>query len=261
MAKKLNKVLGVDFGSQFIKIAEISQQGGRPAVTALGIAQTPEGAVDHMGISDDAGAALSSVLKQLAASSGSGSPDVVASIAGTGSVLVRTLEVPAMSKDELKKHMDWEITRNVPFAEPDPVSAYEVYESEAGAQNVDVVMAIAPPSKVSNLSQLVKKSGKKAAAFDVEPLALARLLATSGRADLAGKTVCVVEIGHKTTAINMYEDGQLLMPRQVPIGGELFTRAISEGLNVSMEEAEDIKINKAKIIDAAASAPVAGGGD
>jgi len=44
--------------------------------------------------------------------------------------------------------------------------------------------------------------------------------------------------GHKTTSINIYRNGKLLMPRQIPIGGEMFTRAIADGLGISMAEAE-----------------------
>ena len=240
MAKKLSSVLGVDIGSQTIKIAEVKLQGGRPTVTALGIAQTPEGAVDHIGIHDYD--SVSAVLKQLCGSAGASVGDVVISVAGQGSVLVRTLEVPSMSEAELKQHMDWEITRNIPFAESTVVSDYKAFPPTPGnPQNMDVVMAIAPQSAVDSLISLVKKSGRKPAAIDVEPLGMARTVATAYSSELAGKSVCVVDIGHKTTAINVYKDGKLLMPRQVPIGGEMMTKAIADNLGVSFDEAEHIK--------------------
>ncbi|MBS1712858.1 MAG: type IV pilus assembly protein PilM [Armatimonadetes bacterium] len=240
MAKKLSSVLGVDIGSQTIKIAEVKLQGGRPTVTALGLAQTPDGAVDHIGIHDYD--SVSNVLKQLCGSAGASVGDVVISVAGQGAVLVRTLEVPAMSDAELKQHMDWEITRNIPFAESTVVSDYKAFPpAPNNPQNMDVVMAIAPQSAVDSLISLVKKSGRKPAAIDVEPLGMARTVATAYSSELAGKSVCVVDIGHKTTAINVYRDGKLLMPRQVPIGGEMMTKAIADGLGVSFDEAEHIK--------------------
>lgn len=246
MAKKLSSVLGVDIGSQTIKVAEVKLQGGRPTVTALGMAQTPEGAVDHIGIHDPE--SVGSVLKQLCSSTGATVGDVVVSIAGQGSVLVRTLEVPSMNDSELKQHMDWEITRNIPFAESTVVSDYKAFPPEAGnAQNMDVVMAIAPQSAVDGLINLVKKTGRKPAAIDVEPLGIARTLVTSYANDFPGKSVCVVDIGHKTTAINVYKDGKLMMPRQVPIGGEMMTRAIADGLGVSFEEAERLKSDVVEI--------------
>jgi len=246
MAKKLSAVLGVDIGSQTIKVAEIKLQGGKPTVTALGMAQTPPGAVDHIGIHDPDG--VSNVLKQLCASTGASVGDVVVSIAGQGSVLVRTLEVPNMNDSELKQHMDWEITRNIPFAESTVVSDYKAFPaSGVNTQNMDVVMAISPQSAIDTMISLVKKSGRKPAAIDVEPLGIARALDTSYHNDLLGKSVCVVDIGHKTTSINVYKDGKLLMPRQVPIGGEMMSRAIVEGMGVSFEEAERLKADVAEI--------------
>jgi Tfp pilus assembly PilM family ATPase len=52
MAKRYSSVLGVDIGSQNIKVTEVKMQGKNPAVTAWGMAQTPQGAVDHNGIHD-----------------------------------------------------------------------------------------------------------------------------------------------------------------------------------------------------------------
>ncbi|MBS1723523.1 MAG: type IV pilus assembly protein PilM [Armatimonadetes bacterium] len=246
MAKKLSSVLGVDIGSQNIKIAEVKVTGGKPTVTALGMALTPEGAVDHIGIHDPD--SVGNILKQLCSSTGATVSDVVVSIAGQGSVLVRTLEVPAMNDSELKQHMDWEITRNIPFAESTVVSDYKAFPpSPNNPQNMDVVMAISPQSAIDSIVSMVKKTGRKPAAIDVEPLGIARSLQTSYGDSFAGRSVCVIHIGHKTTAINVYKDGKLMMPRQVPIGGEMMTRAISDGLGVSSEEAERLKTDVASV--------------
>lgn len=255
MAKKLNNALGVDIGSQTIKIAEIRMQGNAPTVTAFGSAPTPEGAVDHVGIHDPD--SVGAALKSLIASTGAGAGDVVASIAGQGAVLVRTLEVPAMSESELKQHMEWEITRNIPFAESTVESDFKAFQPEpTNPQNMDVVMAIAPRSAVDTLVATIKKAGKKPAAIDVEPLGIARVLATGGGSRLAGKTVCVVHVGHKSTAINIYRDGKLLMPRTVPIGGEMTTRAIADNLGTTIDEAEALKRTEGEIpAGAAAGAP------
>lgn len=253
MAKKLSSAIGVDLGSRYIKVAEVKLQGRQPVVTALGIAETPEGTIDHMGVHDPK--TVGSALKQLLASSGCTSTDVVLSLAGQGSVLVRTLEVPTMNDGELKQHMDWEITRNIPFSESTVVSDYKAFPpDQPGATNMDVVMAIAPQSVVDMMVDLLKAAGKKAGAFDVEPLGLARCLKVGYDAELAGQTVCVVEVGHKTTAINIYKDGRLLMPRQVPVGGEMITRSLADGLAVGLDEAEDIKRSRARI-PASASQP------
>lgn len=266
MAKKLTSALGIDIGSRKIKLAELRAQGRDAAITAIGMIDTPEGAVDHTGVynPDAVGAAIKALVAETGASVG----QAVVSIQGQSSVLVRTLEVPRMNSNELKDHMEWEMNRNNPFAEANPVRDFAPLADEnPNSPNMDVVMAIASPSAVDTIIQCVKKAGKQCARIDVEPLGLARSLVTSHEGDYNGQTVCVVNIGHKTTSINIYRDGKLLMPRQVPVGGEMFTRAIADGLGVSMEEAEQMKVDKADVTNISVAAPQAfdnpfgGGGD
>lgn len=246
MAKKVSSVLGIDIGSKQIKIAEVKMQGRDAAITALGFAPTPSGAADHTGVYDVE--AIGAVIKELISSTGATVPHVVISVAGQASVLVRTVEVPRMKDDELKKHMEWEVARNIPFAETTVQSDFRAIEPEdAAAQNMDVVMAISPQSAIDTLAAIIKRSGKTPYAIDVEPLSIGRSLEQSYAADLHEKTVCVVEIGHKSTSINMYRKGYLLMPRQVPIGGENFTRAIADGLAMDFDAAEEMKMAKAAI--------------
>ncbi len=239
MARKLTSVLGIDIGSSKIKVCEIKTQGREPVVTALGIADTPEGAVDHTGIFNPD--AVGEALKKAISDAGISTGFAVVTLAGQASVLVRTLEVPKMNPAELKDHMQWEINRNIPFAESTIVSDFKPLGGEdPNAQNMDVVMAIAPQSAVDTIIQATKKAGKNTEAIDVEPLSLARTL-RQNYDEGADKTVCLVEVGHKTTSINIYHGAKLLMPRQVPMGGELFTRAIADAMGVGIEEAEHLK--------------------
>jgi len=253
MAKKLSSVLGVDIGSQSIKICEIRSQGKEPVVTALGIIDTPEGAVDHTGVynSDAVGSALKQVLSQ----SGASVSQVVVSIAGQASVLVRTLEVPKMNPAELKEHMQWEINRNIPFAESTIVSDFRpLGGDDPNSPNMDVVMAIAPQSAIDTIMACVKKAGRSTSAIDVEPLSIARSIHRSYEDILGDKTVCVVDIGHKTTCINIYHGDRLLMPRQVPVGGELFTKALADTFSMSVDDAEALKLEHVKIPEWAGTA-------
>lgn len=250
MAKKLTSVLGVDIGSQQIKIAEIKMQGREPAVTALGIAATPENTVDHTGVYDVD--QIAHVIKDLAHASGATVNQVVVSVAGQASVLVRTVEVPRQEPAELKEHMQWEVQRNVPFAESTIQSDFKAIPlADPASQNQDVIMAISPQSAIDTLVDIVKKAGKTVGAIDVEPLGLARAFKMAYGSEFDSKTVCIVDVGHKTTAINVYRDGYLMLPRQVPLGGENFTRSIADQLQVSMEEAESIKTTRANIPESA----------
>ena len=70
MAKKLSTVIGVDIGSRKIKVAELRAQGREPMISALGMIDTPEGAVDHTGVynAEAVGIALKQAITQSGAS-------------------------------------------------------------------------------------------------------------------------------------------------------------------------------------------------
>lgn len=257
MAKRLTQALGVDIGTQSIKVAVVRLGRDGATVSALGKGATPENAVDHTGIYDPAtlGAALRGVL----AESGIGAKDVIFSITGQSAVVVRNLEVPRMSDKELSEHMQWEIQRNIPFAESTVVSDFRPVENPAldGTQNMEVVMAVSPQSAIDMVLDLLRAAGCKPAAIDVEPLGLGRVIRSCHPHDLGAKRVCLVNMGHSSTAINMYRSGVLSFPRTVPIGGSMLTQAISDSMGVTIDEAEHMKISQASIPDA--SSPAAGG--
>jgi len=240
MAKRLNQALGVDIGTQSIKIAAV-RMAGAPSVTALGMASTPSGTCDHTGIFDPK--ALGAALRALIAETGVGVKDVIFCLNGQSSVVVRNLEVPKMSDAELRDHMAWEIQRNIPFAESTVVSDYRAIPNPNldATQNMEVVMAVSPQSAVETVVELIRGAGCKPAAIDVEPLGLGRVLLMSHPSDLATKNICVVHVGHSVTGINMYRQGILAFPRTIPLGSSLWTKAISDTLGVSWENAEGLK--------------------
>lgn len=144
--------------------------------------------------------------------------------------------------------MQWEINRNIPFAESNVLSDYKQLEDEdPNSPNMEVVMAISPQSAIDTVIACVKKAGRQVAAIDVQALSIARSLKVSYDDVYLDKTVCIVDVGHLTTSINIYKNGRLLLPRQVPVGGEMFTKAIADAMSVGMEEAELLKQQKCHV--------------
>ena len=249
MAKKLSSVLGIDIGSHSIKVAEVKTSGNSATVTAIGVVPTPEGAVDYSGVynSDEVGKALSEALK----AAGVTSTSAVVTIAGQQSVLVRVLPVPRMDVDkELQSHMEWEISKNIPFAETTIQSDYKVIEGgDPNSAEMEVVMAMAPQSAIDTIVDCIKKAGRKPYAIDVEPLGLARSMKSSFPQWANENGVCIVDIGHSTTSINIYDQGNLVLPRPVPGGGEMITRALADAKQIGVQEAEDYKVGTFTISD------------
>ena len=120
-------------------------------------------------------------------------------------------------------------------------------------------MAMAPQSAIDTIIDCIKRAGKKPVAIDVEPLGLARSVATSYPELASEHGIVIVDIGHSTTSINVYERNNLVLPRPVPGGGEMVTRAIADAMQTGVQEAEDYKCSSFSVPETAA--PGGGGSD
>jgi len=247
MAKQPSVAVGVDIGTRFIKVAEV-RAGKPPVLTNVGIAPTPEGAVDAGGILDKN--AVATTLKRLLSDTGISTKQAVFSLAGQNAVVVRILEVPRMNPVELRSHMDWEIQRNIPFADTRVQSAYEIIHrpgEDPQDPNMEVVLAVAQQDAVDGLVDIADKTGLEPYAIDVEPLALGRSLVLS-QPDMQHGAVVVINLGASATSIDIYDRGLLSFPRILPTGGDMMTRAVAERLMLPEAEAEQLKVQLAEVL-------------
>jgi type IV pilus assembly protein PilM len=247
MAKPLSAAIGIDVGSHNIKIAELRAGRDRHALTAMAVVESPAEGVDQNGIFEPG--AVAAAIKQAMAQSGISVKQAVIGISGQSSVVVRMLEVPKMTPAELKEHMEWEIQRNIPFAETAIVSDYAKIPDPTqppDAQQEDVVLAVAPQSAIDTIVAVLFGAGLDPIGIDVHPMALSRMLSLDDPGE--GSPVMIVDIGGGFTSIDVFRQGTLSFPRVLPIGGDTFSHAIAEALGIPMEEAEQLKREKGEVL-------------
>jgi len=253
-------LIGIDIGSQQIKIAELRPGKTGLTVTALGIGPTPIGVVQNNIITDPA--AMGTAIKQLMRESGITVKRAVGCITGQNAIVIRIIEVPRMTDAELKETMKWEVERHVPFAPSETVLDYQPLvprsPEAASGPNMEVLLAVAQQDAVSNYIDTLFAAGLDPIAIDIEPLAISRAVldladgrpvarpqAPVGEPAFADggfeETVAIVNIGAANTDIAIFQGGQLTFPRSLPLAGDSLTRAIAEALQYTMEQAERVK--------------------
>jgi type IV pilus assembly protein PilM len=235
--------VGLDIGSNLIKVIEARGGNGRIEVVALGVDSTPQEAFDN-GVIVDA-QLLGKAVKDLLKKSGIGSNQVISSASSSASVVVRVIDVPKMNPAELAETMKWEMERQVPFAMSEVIMDYQPVERPEGVAdgaNMEVVLAVAQQDFIDRHVEVLQAAGLKPKYIDVEPLAAGRALLEIGGANHpAGYTVAIVNIGANNTDISIFRDKLLSFPRTLPLGGDNFTRAIADALQVDMATAETYK--------------------
>ena len=145
-------LIGIDIGTQQIKIAELRPGKTGLTVSALALGPTPLGIIQNSIITDPS--AMGSALKQLMRDSGITVKKAVGCITGQNAVVIRIIEVPRMTDAELKETMKWEVERHVPFAPSETVLDYQPLTPRsleaASGPNMEVLLAVAQQAAVAN---------------------------------------------------------------------------------------------------------------
>ncbi len=239
------QVLGLDIGTSRIKFAEARMTRGGPVITAAGIGMTPRDAIANGVIVDPA--ALGMAVRDLLSSHGAKTKNVVSSVASQSSLVVRPIELPRMTREELADTMKWEVDRHIPFAASEVVMSYEPLippeELPEDAANMEVLLAVAQEDMIDAHVQTLFAAGLDPVALDVEPLSACRSLIDIDRDRGAYDHIYgLLSIGATTTDLSIIRNGLLSFTRAIPVAGDNVTNSIAEALGYEFPEAERAKV-------------------
>ena len=255
--------VGLNIGNQFIKAVEVTSKGGDLSVTAMGVVPTPPESYSNGNVLSVS--ALSGAIKDLWRTAGIKSKVAITSVAGTGALVVRVIEVPKMSDGELKANMQVDADRYIPFPPSEVVMDFKALRelpSDPDAPNMEVLLAAAQREVIDLHVNVVQKAKLSPRAIDVEPIAAVRAmqLERQGNHSFAdyNEVTALVNIGATGAEISILRGDVLVFTRSVPNGGNSVTQAISDGMGISFADAERLKISSA---DALAPAGYNAGAD
>jgi len=241
LSKGGTPVLGLDIGAAFIKAVEMHPSKGSLAITGVGVLPTPPGCIVNDEIVDPI--VLAQAVKQLLAESNIKTKNVIVSVAGQSSVVVRVIEVPRMNEKELAETMRWEIDRHIPFAPEEVIKDYSPIlrpDDDPNSANMSVLLAVAQNNLISGAMETILAAGLTPVAIDVELLAGARA-AFDVDDSFLNETVALVNMGATKTDVAIFEKGSLAFPRTIPVAGNAMTEAIASALGVDWGDAERLK--------------------
>ncbi len=247
---KDHTILALDVGTRFIKMAELRLNKGVIQLLNVAMAPTPAGMLDNAQLIDPVG--LGKFVRDVWQVNQFSAKKAVVSINGQSSVVVRPIDLPKMTKKELKDTMKFEVERHIPF------SADEIYmdyvplvapeDLPDGEENMRVLLAVAQEELIYSYLKMLKVAGLTPIALDVQILAVIRSMIDINREEGSyDDVVTLVNIGAGFTEISIVDKGMLTFVRVVPIGGDALTGAIADQMGRSFEEAEELKIEHGKV--------------
>jgi type IV pilus assembly protein PilM len=159
------------------------------------------------------------------------------------SVIIKKIQMPRMSQEELEESIQWEAEQYIPFDVKDVNIDTQILDAggnDATGQ-MDVLLVAAKKDMINDYTTVVSESGLQPVVVDVDAFAVQNMFASNY--DVPDKeTVVLINAGASVVNINIISNGITVFTRDVTIGGNQFTEEIQKQLNVSYEEAEALKI-------------------
>lgn len=246
--------IGLNIGNDSIKAIELRAKGGEIAITAMSSVPTPGESISN-GVVMSVGS-LAHALRDLFKQGKFKSRRVVTSVAGTGALVVRVLEVPRMSDQELASNMAADADRYIPFPPSEVLMDHKALRdlpSDPDAANMEVLLAAAQREIVDLHIKVLTQAKLDPHAIDVEPLAAARALTYAAQQDAVAlngpgaedidynDVSAILNIGATGTEISVLRGDILVFTRSIGLGGHTLTQAIVEYLGLPWHDAERLK--------------------
>ncbi len=230
------KTIGVDIGSGYIKVCELKGN----TISRFGLSALSEAAIieDEIQKSEELITKIKNTIKE----AGCKGKSVAMSIQGPNTVIKR-MQVPEGSDDEVEDHILWESEQYIPFGADDAqISFFIIGTNDGGGK--DVILTAARDDTIHAFEKVVIEAGYAPKVVEISSLSLANLFEKCYEDySNSGQTYALIDFGAQTTKVIIYRSGAPLFCKEIPIGGVLVTEEIQRQMGVSYSEAEDLKIN------------------
>lgn len=235
-----DRMIALDIGASKIVVAEFaSRKNSIPELINYGVAELgvmPESNVDST-------AYIVSALRDLMKERGikSGAP-LYMSISGQA-VFPRYVKLPPVEGDKIHQIVEYEAQQNVPFPIDEVVWDYQLLDDDEGDEKKVMLVAV-KTENVTALTDCVQSLGLEPEIIDTAPLALYNLVKSSYDTD-DGCTM-VLDIGARSTNL-VFVEGSKVFSRSITVAGNTITQEIMKEFNLTFEEAEKLKKEKAVV--------------
>lgn len=259
MSRRSSFLAGIDLGSTAVRLVagQISGDGG---LSVVGAAEAPSEGLNRGTITslEDAVTSLSSALERLERMTGVPAERGVVAVGGPTLILEESRGVIAVARADGEIRGE-DVARVIEAAEAvaTPPNA-EIIHVLPKTYSVDGQGGIRDPIGMSGVRLEVQAAVVEAASAHVKnltkcldrvhigledlvaaPLACAEAVTSRRQRELG---VAVVNFGGATTTLAVFEEGDLLALKVLPVGGRHVTSDLAIGLRTSIDTAEEIKL-------------------
>jgi type IV pilus assembly protein PilM len=227
--------VGLDIGSKTIKMVELAKEGRGYRLSASGIVGYKGNLPENMN-DDKELALLAEIIKKLRKEAKITSRDVAIALPETG-VYTRSIKFPLLTDSEIASAVKWEAEQYIPIPIEEAIIQHQIIEKREDTTPPQVVVLLVAVTKelIEKYAKLIDMAGLNLVVVETELMALSRALAPENQ------TAIIADFGARSTDVAIVKNQIIVFTRTVQTAGNAFTRAITQGLGVTEQQAEEYK--------------------
>jgi type IV pilus assembly protein PilM len=234
--RRKRTTIGLDIGSGLIKVAVVEHGKGDPELAKVVIVPLladaiVEGEVMDPGIVADA-------IRAAVSAAGVKVKDVVTAVGGRD-VIIKKIQVTRAKEQEARDLIRFEAEQHVPFDMESVELDFQILDPQGTDDDMSVLLVAAKRELIENKLRLLTDAEVIPTVVDVDAFALHNAFELNYPDAMAG-VVCLVNIGHEVTNINILENGVPLLTRDMAVGTRRFREDLQRERGLTAEEADTL---------------------
>lgn len=239
MFQRKKDLIGIDIGSSSVKVVQLKDVRGGYQLVNLGMAMLPPEAIVDNAIMDSS--SLVSVIRDLVESHRIKTKNVATSISGH-SVIIRKIQLPIMTEEEMEASIQWEAEQYIPFEISEVNLDFQILGPDANdSSQMNVILVAAKKDFVNDYVALFKECGLNPLVMDVDCFAVANVFeANYGVSE--NEIVALIDLGASSLNVNILRGGMSVFTRDIQMGGNIYNEELQKRLGLNSEDAETVKL-------------------
>ncbi len=165
--------------------------------------------------------------------------EVLVTAIGGESVIIRSIDLPYMTDEELRDSIKWEAKKHIPIDISDAVIDYQLVRRDPVTGNLHVILVAVPNEVFDSHYNMMSRAGFPPDIVDVEPLALMNSILLSP--DYAEKEdIVLIDIGRSFASFSIFSHDQIYLVRPISITGKRIEEKLLDVKFVNVDEIKGI---------------------
>jgi type IV pilus assembly protein PilM len=226
--------IGLDIGSGLIKVAVVDHAKSEPELVKVSISPLIADAIVEGEVMDPG--IVAGAIKDALMAAGVPVKNVVTAVGGRD-VIIKKIQIARAKEHEARDVIRWEAEQHVPFDMESVELDFQILDPHGTEPEMAVLLVAAKRDLVENKMRLLTDAEVAPAIVDVDAFALHNAFELNYPEAMHG-VVCLVNIGHEVTNINILDDGVPLLTRDIGVGTRRLREDLQRERGLTVEQAD-----------------------